>query len=321
LICGCTGQANEIKQKQVDRWGDFPASTVVSDNQNSLNSPSPSGNLESTAGRQVNLASSLTKRRLSKFVSSEAVIEGQSFTNFLGIKMVWINSGSFTMGRNNTPQRMKIAVNATWPEREVKVKNGFWIAQSEITQKQYKALWGSNPSHFKGNFNPVDSVSWKEALQFCQLMTERQSEIDIVELGSGQNLTYELPSEAQWEYACRAGTKGIFYGKQLPELAWYFPNSKNTTHQVMTKASNAWLLYDMLGNVEEWCSDKFAHTYDGAPSDGSSQQNVSTLRKSVRGGSYVSRYVKEISTSSRKGAGPSYRYNTIGFRPVMVFSR
>ena len=154
--------------------------------------------------------------------------------------MTWIDSGNFVMGREGSSQRKRAPVNGTWPLRTINVKNGFWIAQTEITQEQYKRLKGSNPSHFKGRKNPVDSVSWKESVQFCNLLTEQQNVLNIAELQTGKKLVYLLPSEAQWEYCCRAGSTGVFYEAELFPLAWYFPNSKQGTHPVRNKKSNGW---------------------------------------------------------------------------------
>ena len=252
--------------------------------------------------------------------SSGAIIEGNTFINFLGMTMKWVPSGRFIMGREESSQRMKVPVNGTWPLRTVAVSSGFWICTKEVTQAQYRQLRSSNPSYFKGDNRPVDSVSWKEAVQFCDLMTERQNEIN---LSSAKDITfqYSLPSEAQWEYACRGGTTSVFYSKNLETIAWYFPNSGNSTHDVGLKAPNAWGLYDMMGNVEEWCLDKFAHTYHGAPLDESPRLDLPTIRRTIRGGSFASMYVKEISSSARKGAGPSYRYSRTGFRPVLIAKR
>ena len=301
VLSACYNETKAARNGNLNRWGDI----TVAPSKRALN--------ESLSDEPLSVQDEPDFPEDSyDYQMPVTVVEGQTFINFLGMKMIWVDSGKFVMGREESAQRMKVSINGTWPLRTVTVRQGFWIAQTEVTQGQYKQLRGSNPSHFKGNYHPVDSVSWKESVQFCRLLTERQGASEFV---------YLLPSEAQWEYACRATSTAIFYGPELGPLAWYFPNSKNLTHRVKVKTPNAWGLFDMLGNVDEWCSDHFSHTYHDAPLDESSRQDIGTVRRVVRGGSYDSRYVKEISSSGRRGAGPAYRYSKTGFRPVMVLKR
>ena len=126
--------------------------------------------------------------------------------------------------------------------------NSFKIGKYPITQEQYKAVMGTNPSHFQGNpQNPVESVSYDDAVAFCKKLSEM----------TGKN--YRLPTEAEWEYACRAGTTtGYYFGndyRQLGDYAWYYDNSQGTTHPVGQKKPNNWGLYDMHGNVWEYCQE------------------------------------------------------------------
>jgi formylglycine-generating enzyme required for sulfatase activity len=134
----------------------------------------------------------------------------------------------------------------------VTLTKDFFLGAMEVTQGQYQALMGTNPSYFKtlGRDVPVEEVSWKEALEFCQKLTAQERAAG--RLPDGYALT--LPTEAQWEYACRAGTTGPSAG-DLDAMAWYAKNSGNTTHPVGTKQPNAWGLYDMAGNVYQWCLD------------------------------------------------------------------
>ena len=155
-------------------------------------------------------------------------------------------------------------------------------------------------------------------MNFCRLMTERECEARRL---SQRDFLFEytLPSEAQWEYACRAGTKGIYYGPNLRDLAWFGLNTPDRKSQpVKGKKANPWGLYDMLGNVEEWCLDYFHHDYYGAPNDGTARLRGESVRRSIRGGSWQTRRGKTCSCSSRSGGGPSYSFPTVGFRPILI---
>jgi formylglycine-generating enzyme required for sulfatase activity len=144
----------------------------------------------------------------------------------------------------------------TW----VTLTQPFWLGRTAVTQGQYQAVMGTNPSHFTaaGRDAPVEEVSWDEAMAFCAKLTEREKAAGRLPAG----YTYTLPTEAQREYACRAGTEGPFAG-DLDAMAWYGPNSGGTTHPVGTKQPNGWGLYDMEGNVSEWCRDWYADKLPG----------------------------------------------------------
>lgn len=133
-------------------------------------------------------------------------------------------------------------------QREVTISKEFEIADAPVTQAQWKEVMGSNPSYFKGDDHPVECVSWEDAQKFIQKLNESQSEY-----------TYRLPTEEEWEYCARAGTTtAYFFGddpKDLPKYAWFYENSENRTHPVKQKLPNPWGLYDVCGNVWEWCQD------------------------------------------------------------------
>ena len=259
-----------------------------------------------------------SERPLYGYDPNRPIVDDFSFVNCVGLKMVWIKAGEFTMGRPSPHDHKTANVNATWPVRQVTIERGFWIGETEVTQKQYERLASQNPSRFKGPHNPVDSVSWAEAVNFCRLLTEREAEARRVGLKDLQ-YEYTLPSEAQWEYACRAGTKGIYYDKNLRELAWFGLNTPSRHSQpVKGKKANPWQLYDMLGNVEEWCMDYYHHDYRGAPLNGDPWLTGESVRRSIRGGSWKTRRGKSCSCSSRSGGGPTYSFPTVGFRPVLV---
>jgi formylglycine-generating enzyme required for sulfatase activity len=163
------------------------------------------------------------------------------------LEMVWIPGGTFQMGSNDR-----------WADSDEKpvhtvTLDGFWIGKYEVTQRQYETLMGTNPSRFKGPNRPVEMVGPNDCMEFCRKLSQ----------ATGQ--TYSLPTEAEWEYACRAGSSGMWcFGDnegELVEYAWYIANSRGETHDVGGKKPNAWGLYDMHGNVSEWCADGYSYDY------------------------------------------------------------
>jgi formylglycine-generating enzyme required for sulfatase activity len=175
----------------------------------------------------------------------------------LNLEMAYIRPGTFTMGSENGDSDEK-------PLTRVTLTKGYWLGKTEVTQGQYEALMGANPSNFKnaGRDAPVEQVSWDEAMQFCRKLTERERQAGRLPDG----YEYTLPTEAQWEYACRAGTTADYAGN-LDAMAWYNQNSGNTTHPVAQKQANAWGLYDMHGNVWEWCRDWYGNYQGGSVTD------------------------------------------------------
>jgi formylglycine-generating enzyme required for sulfatase activity len=159
-------------------------------------------------------------------------------------RMRWIEPGAFTMG---SPNGEDGHFENEDPQHEVRLTKGFWLGNTPVTQALWTAAMGNSPSYFKDPRRPVEKVSWDDVQQFLNKMN---SAVPGVGLG--------LPTEAQWEYACRAGTEGANYAGdagKLADIAWFYANSGNQTHPVATKRCNNWGLYDMLGNVSEWCAD------------------------------------------------------------------
>ncbi len=173
--------------------------------------------------------------------------------NRVTLKLVRIPAGKFTMG---SPEAEKDRLSNEGPQHEVAISKAFYMGVYAVTQEQYEQIMGENPSYFKGAKNPVETVSWDDAVEFCKKLSKK----------TGKTVT--LPSEAQWEYACRAGSKTRFsYGDNddnMGDYAWYSKNSDNTTHPVGQKKPNQWGLYDMHGNVWQWCSDWYADDYSNA---------------------------------------------------------
>jgi formylglycine-generating enzyme required for sulfatase activity len=200
---------------------------------------------------------------------------------------VYVPPGSFMMGSSDADVK-RIRLNADrwydvdyWvkneqPQHHVTIKEGFYLGRYEVTQKEWKEAMGDNPSWFKGETLPVEQVSWNRAQEFIRRLNER-----------GDGFIYRLPTEAEWEYACRAGTTEDYAG-DLDSMAWYRNNSEARTHPVGQKQPNGFGLYDMHGNVWEWVEDIYSHeNYKGAPVDGSVWlSDKVTDERVVRGGSW-----------------------------------
>ena len=208
------------------------------------------------------------------------------------MKLVLIRPGKFMM----------------YTHHEVTISKPFYMGATEVTQAQYQAVMGTNPSWYKGATNPVDGVSWNDATQFCKKLSEKTHQI------------VRLPTDAEWEYACRAGAQTAYsFGDDpsaLGDYAWTYGNSGWKTHPVGQKKPNAWGLYDMHGNVWEWCADWFGEDPKGAVTDPSGPA-TGTLRVQ-RGGSVCNPDDDALSNAVRAGNSPRSPLSCNGFRCAMT---
>ena len=219
----------------------------------------------------------------------------------------WIPSGRFTMGSpSSEPDRSSDEV-----QHEVVLTRGFFLAETECTQGQWEKVMEGNPSHFKGAERPVEQVSYAEAEEYCRKLTAKQRAEGILADG----WEWRLPTEAEWEYAARAGTTGPRYG-ELEAIAWFSGNSGSETHPVKQKAANVWGLHDMIGNVWEWCSD-WSEGYPTGSVTNPTGPSSGSFRV-FRGGSWVFGAGRARSADRfRDGAGRKYNIIRLGFRPAL----
>ncbi|MSP01310.1 MAG: hypothetical protein EXR07_09735 [Acetobacteraceae bacterium] len=250
-------------------------------------------------------------------------------------RMRLIPAGTFWMG---SPKREPGRYDDEGPRRNVTLAKAFWLFDTPCTQALWEAVMGGNPSEFKSPTRPVETVSFEEVQRFLTRVNERVPGLDLT-----------LPSEAQWEYACRAGTKTATYAGPieilgdanapvLDKIAWYGGNSgrdfeldngfdtavwlnerqyndpKAGTHPVKGKAPNQWGLFDMLGNVWEWCEDVWHDDHTNAPADGSARAgNSRAANRVIRGGAWDGS-ARDVRAASRRGRDPSFRNGNLGFR-------
>ncbi|WP_081403056.1 formylglycine-generating enzyme family protein [Scytonema hofmannii] len=246
--------------------------------------------------------------------------------NSVTLEMVYIPEGTFLMG---SPETEEGHMERESPQHEVTLQP-FFMGKYPITQAQWRAIAAlpqvnreldPDPSEFKGSDRPVESVSWYEAVEFC----------DRLSIYSKRN--YRLPSEAEWEYACRAGTTTPFhFGETItPELANYDGNftygsgskgedRERTTPVGSFKVANAFGLFDMHGNVWEWCADNWHEKYENTPLDNANSSNIDNDNRLLRGGSWVNN-PRNCRSAYRNDALPDYRIDFTGFRVVLSGAR
>jgi formylglycine-generating enzyme required for sulfatase activity len=219
-----------------------------------------------------------------------------------GMKFAYIPAGEFVMG---SPAD-EIGRDSNETRHRVKLTRAFMMTTTPVTQSQWKAVMGENPSFFKADDLPVENVSWDDAVAYCQMLCEQEGK------------QYRLPTEAEWEYACRAGTTTAYYtgdGEAALDVAgWYHANSEERTQPVGQKKSNAWGLCDVHGNVWQWCNDCFADYPAGDVSDPKGPPEGSS--RVLRGGAWVSS--PHFCRSANRGwNSPHTRHYRLGFRVVL----
>ena len=216
---------------------------------------------------------------------------GDPVVNSVGMLLVPIPAGTFTMGEGKTAHKVTLT-------------QAFYLGVYEVTQQQYEKVMGSKPSNFKGPQNPVEQVSWNDAVEFCRKLSEQEG------------VEYRLPTEAEWEYACRAGTTTKYsFGdieSELADYAWYDENSGDTTHPVGSKKPNAWGLYDMHGNVWEWCEDWYESYPSGSLTDPTGASSGSD--RVYRGGCWSIQLPIYCRSAFRYRDSPDDRIRNLGFR-------
>ncbi len=231
----------------------------------------------------------------------------KAITNSIGMKLVLIHAGSFTMGSpDDEVGRLR---NET--SHEVTLTKSYYLGTYEVTQDQYGKVMGKNPSKFTGAKNPVDMVSWDDAVSFCKKLSKMPEE-------KAAGREYRLPTEAEWEYACRANSGSAYcFGDSadsLEEYGWFSENAERNTHPVGEKKPNRWGLYDMHGNVWEWCEDWSADYPSGEAADPQGPREDSTRVR--RGGCWF--FVAKYCRAAMRDAGvPTLRSADIGFRVAL----
>ncbi len=246
---------------------------------------------------------------LRKRVSTQHKNLGKLLTNTIGMKFVLIQPGSFMMG---SPSGERHRNRDEGPRHRVVISRPFYLQTTEVTQAQYRAIMRSNPSRFKGcDQCPVEQVSWNDAQEFIR----RLNALD-------KTNKYRLPTEAEWEYACRAGSGTAYYFgnnfSRLGHYAWYGANSKNRTKPVAQKRPNAWGLYDMHGNVWEWCQDWYDKRYYRRSPNRDPQGPANGCGRVLRGGSWFFRFRSTLRSARRYQFDPSLRSDNGGFRVVRI---
>jgi eukaryotic-like serine/threonine-protein kinase len=237
----------------------------------------------------------------------EIVKKGHNFTiPNLGMAFIYIKPGTFNMGTNRRDDSTN-----EYPVRRVKIINHLWMGKYEVTQEEYSMIMGNNPSSFKGTRRPVENISWNDAVSFCKKLTKREQKKGRL----SKEMRYRLPTEVEWEYSARGGNKSRgfkFSGSNtLHKAGWFYKNSGNKTRSVGRRKANELGIYDMSGNVYEWCSDLYSKK-----DSTEKKSNLSNLSRVYRGGGWCNDG-NSCSSTSRSGDVPSIKYDFVGFRVLI----
>jgi formylglycine-generating enzyme required for sulfatase activity len=230
------------------------------------------------------------------------------------LELAYVAPSSFQMGSNN---RRTDGTTDEKPIRTVRISRGYWMGKHEVTQQQYQSIMGDNPSKIKGASHPVTSVSWNDAVSYCETLTNRERQASRLPEG----YAYRLPTEAEWEYAARGGSHGrntqYAGSNSIGDVAWYRENSEGKTHPVGQKQANELGLYDMSGNVWEWCHDWYG-SYSSVSRTDPTGPDVGSFRAN-RGGTWE-HFAWYCRVAFRSSYSPTRPYYNLGFRVVLAAS-
>ena len=236
-----------------------------------------------------------TKAKEHQAAWAKHLIVPVEIANSIGMKLVLIPPGEFMMGSPNDliVEEMRlhggspygVSLLAEGPQHRVRITKPYWLGTTHVTQEEYQRVMGSNPSKFQGDpKRPVEQVTWNDAVEFCRRLSEFSRE-------KAAERHYALPTEAQWEHACRAGTTTRWYAGDieagLGDVAWFNNNAGGQTHPVGQKRANAWGLYDMHGNVWEWCQDWYDGGYYAKSPADDPVGSPGGPRRVLRGGAWI----------------------------------
>jgi hypothetical protein len=234
--------------------------------------------------------------------SGENLIISSNGVSFI---MVAVQGGSFKMGGKDSNEK---------PTHRVTLSD-YYICQTEVTQALWEAVMDTNPSYWKGLDRPVEKVSWED----CQQFVTKLNALTEGKLPNGRR--FRLPTEAEWEYAARGGSKSRGYkysgSNDIDAVAWHYDNSGRSPHPVGQKQANELGLYDMSGNVQEWCQDWYDKEYYSRSPSTNPCNNTSASTRVSRGGSYYAIKAEYCRVSHRKGTLPGEMYSNVGFRLAM----
>jgi formylglycine-generating enzyme required for sulfatase activity len=230
-----------------------------------------------------------------------APTDGSTVINSIGMKFARIPSGTFEMGSAQGEDNER-------PVHTVEISSDFYMSVHEVTQRQWEILMDENPSRFRDPFRPVERVTWSEAQRFIRALNERE-----------EGARYRLPTEAEWEYAARAGTQTRYHfgddKSALDRYAWYLLNSDEQTYPVKRKGANAFGLFDMHGNVWEWTQDFYHPTYYHWGPEADPQGPDTGRGYVIRGGGWADG-PKDLRVANRGWVPPDFKVSFVGFRLV-----